>query len=120
MTLQVPGNSCKVITLRQKQGIPQILSTSSHITQGAIDLEQVSWNADSLVLKGSSRGVVGESYKIYLYVPRDPEVKYQLSHVQANIPQFTIQMGSPEVMEISFTFTARLAHWASYFTLERK
>lgn len=120
MTLQVPGNSCKVITLRQKQGIPQILSTSSHITQGAIDLEQVSWNADSLVLKGTSRGVVGESYKIYLYVPRDPEVKYQLSHVQADIPQFTTQMVSPEVMEISFTFTARLAQWASYFTLERK
>ena len=115
LVLEVPPNSCKVIALHQKRAIPQILSTSRHITQGGVDLQQVWWDADSLVLRGTSQGVAGEPYKLYLHVPKEPGLGYRFSHARADVPQFSAQMVSSRILELSFTCGGDPLHWAVYF-----
>jgi hypothetical protein len=59
----------RVLGIRRTCGRPQIYSTSRHITQGAVDLEQVVWDAATMTLSGTSRVVKGDPYTITLYVP---------------------------------------------------
>jgi hypothetical protein len=59
----------RVLGIRRKYDHPQIYSTSRHITQGAVDLEQVTWDAAAMTLSGTSQVVKGDAYTITLYVP---------------------------------------------------
>ncbi len=51
-------------SLHRKQAQPQFLSTSRHITQGLMDLEQVKWDAANRVLSGVAHCVAGEPFVI--------------------------------------------------------
>jgi hypothetical protein len=65
-----PFASC-VLCVRKKLDRPQILSTSRHITQGAIDIDQMKWDQEKRVLSAVSNVVKGDLYTITFYVPED-------------------------------------------------
>jgi hypothetical protein len=48
---------------------PQVISTSRHLSQGAVDLERLEWDAARMTLSGASRGIAGEAYEVVLYAP---------------------------------------------------
>ncbi len=48
---------------------PQLLSTSRHITQGLIDVEQEQWDSAKRTLGGVSRVVGGAPYELRIALP---------------------------------------------------
>jgi hypothetical protein len=44
----VPAESCRIIAVRAAEGHPVLLSTSRHVTQGIIEVEDESWRDDTL------------------------------------------------------------------------
>lgn len=60
---------CKVLSLRRALGYPQVVSTSRHITQGAVDLEDLVWAPGRGEMHGVSRLVGGDPYRIFLHLP---------------------------------------------------
>lgn len=56
--------------IHEKTDRPQILSTSRHLSQGAVDLESVAWE-NNLTLTGRSRVVAGDRYVITLHLPNN-------------------------------------------------
>jgi hypothetical protein len=66
-TRSVDPKDVATYAIRKTLDHPQILSTSRHISQGAVDLERVAWNGR--VLSGSSRVIKNDPYSIYLRVP---------------------------------------------------
>lgn len=71
-----PLRSCssKVFAVRKKLGHPQVLSTSRHISQGAVDIVNMSWDKSRKTLSGISKVVAGDSYEIVLYIPDDMRI----------------------------------------------
>lgn len=67
--LTLPACASRVIAVRRKTGIPQILSTTRHISQGALELSEVNWNPERRVLSGVADVVAGDDYAIYVYAP---------------------------------------------------
>jgi len=61
--------SVRIYSIRRKLDHPQILSTSRHISQGAVDLARVVWNDKTRELSGTSRVIQGDRYVITLHVP---------------------------------------------------
>ncbi len=61
--------SSKVISIHLLKSIPQVISTSRHITQGACDIIYLEWDEKCAVLKGKSRVVKDDRYDIILQVP---------------------------------------------------
>lgn len=59
----------RVYAIREKEDRPQIVSTSRHITQGGVDLEDVQWSAADRQLSGKSDVIAGDPYTITLRVP---------------------------------------------------
>ena len=60
-----------VYAIREKLDRPQIVSTNRHISQGGVDLENVTWDTNTNTLSGRSRMVRGDTYDMFLYVPEN-------------------------------------------------
>ncbi|GAH66749.1 unnamed protein product, partial [marine sediment metagenome] len=68
-----PG-SCSVIALRAVEDRPVLVSTSRHITQGVVDVQAETWDAQSYTLSGTSRLVPGDPYELRIFAPKDAVV----------------------------------------------
>ena len=63
-----PG-SVALISLHEKSGKPQFISTDRHVSQGGVELENVSWNQDTKILTGISTGPRNTSHNVFVYLP---------------------------------------------------
>lgn len=59
----------QIYAIRQKLDHPQIVSTSRHISQGGVDLQQVEWQPQARTLAGRSSVVQGDNYELAVRVP---------------------------------------------------
>lgn len=71
VSLQLRPCASKVLGIRKKLGHPQLLSTSRHITQGATDIEKMTWVPEKMTLSAVSNVVKGDPYTVTLYIPED-------------------------------------------------
>lgn len=60
----LPHGSCKILSVRPVREIPQLLSTSRHITQGIIDVCEEHWDDETRTLSGISNIVGNDPYKL--------------------------------------------------------
>jgi alpha-galactosidase len=71
LALKIGPGSVTLLALHAATGAPQLLSTSRHVTQGAIELEDVRWNAGEGALTGVSVGPKRSEHDVFVYVPGD-------------------------------------------------
>jgi len=64
-----PEFNCQLFCIRKMTDHPQILATSRHISCGATDLSEISW--ENNILKGTSTPVAGNPYTLTIYEPKD-------------------------------------------------
>lgn len=69
ITLPLPPSSCRVLAVHRQLERPQLVSTSRHVTQGAVDLVSVQWDAAQRTLSGVSRVVAGDPYELRVATP---------------------------------------------------
>lgn len=67
----------KVFSISDNKGIPQIISTSRHITQGATELENVQWSKADKCLDFTASLVEGDEYTVVINLPDGFEIKKQ-------------------------------------------
>ena len=67
--IRLTAYSSRVISVRKMTGIPQVLSTTRHLSQGALELEDIYFNSDTCVLTGITNLVPNDNYSIFIYVP---------------------------------------------------
>ena len=59
----------KVIAIRRKTGAPQLLGTTRHPSQGALELDDVHYDSQRRILSGIADVVEGDDYALYIYAP---------------------------------------------------
>jgi hypothetical protein len=69
LQVTVPAGSVRLVALHEKTGKPQWISTDRHVLQGAVEIEEASWNEAAGTLAGVSRGPVGTSHNVFVYLP---------------------------------------------------
>ena len=85
----VPPGTCRVLALRAQTDHPILVSTSRHITQGVVDVVREEWNADDLVLTGTSQVVAGDPYELRIAVPTG-ENSFLATEVQGDAPDLPL------------------------------
>ena len=90
VSVSIPPMGCRSIVVRRVKNRPQIVGTSRHITQGADDLERVSWNARTRTLSGRSRVVGGDPYRIRFTIPKGWRVRTRDVAVKGGIGLITL------------------------------
>lgn len=63
LTLEVRPEEMKTLAVREKQNIPQVVSTNRHILQGAVDVSNVSYDSKTHQLSGTFSVVKDDTYK---------------------------------------------------------
>jgi hypothetical protein len=74
---EVAKESCRVISLRAAEGHPLVVSTSRHVTQGMVDLQEENWAGGTLL--GQSRLVGGDPYELRLAGLTDAQHQWRLT-----------------------------------------
>jgi hypothetical protein len=69
LALDVPGQSCRMLSLRPCADHPQILSTSRHVTQGIVDVSEETWDDSRRILSAKCRDIGQDEYELRLVVP---------------------------------------------------
>lgn len=63
------GRSCRILSVRPVSAVPQLLSTSRHVTQGIVDVTGERWDTENSALTGSSKVVGGDPYELRIVLP---------------------------------------------------
>jgi hypothetical protein len=69
LTVALAPSSCQVIAARPVASHPQLVGTSRHLTQGADDLIEATWDRAHATWKGQSRVVGGDPYQLRFTLP---------------------------------------------------
>ncbi|NLF59922.1 MAG: hypothetical protein GX574_02120 [Lentisphaerae bacterium] len=67
--VQVAGNSAAVLRLEELRPHPWILSTDMHLLQGEAELDEVSWNPETMTLQGRMTRAAGERGNLFVIAP---------------------------------------------------
>ncbi len=115
---QLEPSSVRLLALREKRGVPQLLGTDRHYSQGGVELENVRWDAASRLLSGTALGGRGTSWKLAIYVPGgyrwvedDPEHfhdygQYSGIQVEPDVLRAHLDFSASERVDWSFRFNA--------------
>lgn len=68
----LPPNGIESLAIREKLNHPQFISSNRHLSQGCVDIEQLSWDGKSK-LNGRSRVIVNNTYTMTFYIPKEYE-----------------------------------------------
>jgi len=67
--VQVAGNSVAVLRLEELRPHPWILSTDMHVLQGEAELDEVSWDPETMTLQGRMTRAAGERGNLFVIAP---------------------------------------------------
>jgi hypothetical protein len=73
MPVEIAPHDTRVFLLHPLTSHPQFVGNSRHIT-GAYSVLDVSWDAAKSSLRGSSQGVPGEPYSLWIHLPKEISV----------------------------------------------
>ncbi len=66
---ELQPSSCRVISIRPLADRPVLVSTSRHVTQGIVDVDQESFNSRKKEMRGKSEVVGDDPYELRIYAP---------------------------------------------------
>ncbi|MEK6570782.1 MAG: alpha-galactosidase, partial [Bacteroidota bacterium] len=114
--LDLEPTSSKVLAIHQLQERPVLLSTSRHITQGAVDIKKLTWDEKRTTLEGKSQNLRRGEYTLVVWVPPGYKftravtaVDYETTTISQSIVKVTLKLGKdkPLAWKLQFERTVR-------------
>ncbi len=102
--LKLEAYQSKILSIRKMLDIPQIISTSRHITQGAEEINNVIFNKEDNTLTVNARLVANNPYEILLYVPDGYAPDSTLSKVSERVYKAKFYSKNNEAKELKISF----------------
>ncbi len=99
----LPG-SVTLFSLHEKTGNPQFISTDRHILQGAIEVENVSFNKETKIINGISKGPLGSNHNIKIYIPSPSYWKNKGIGLFYDDENFSLKMVDDNILSINVRF----------------
>jgi len=69
LEMELQPSFCRVISIRPLGDRPVLVSTSRHVTQGIVDVDQESFNSRKKEMRGKSEVVGDDPYELRVYAP---------------------------------------------------
>jgi hypothetical protein len=111
LRVTIPPASVVLLALHEKRNVPQVLSTDRHVLQGAIELEQIAWNAETQTLSGVSLGPPGTAHNLAVHLPERHPWFQGGPFLFHDFAGYTVKMMDEHILRIRVRFeeTARVA-----------
>ncbi|MBK8946819.1 MAG: alpha-galactosidase [Ignavibacteriae bacterium] len=69
LKIKLLPQSVTLLSLHEKTGNPQFISTDRHILQGAHEVENIFWSSEKNTISGTSLGILKTSHNVAIYIP---------------------------------------------------
>jgi hypothetical protein len=102
--VSVNGGSVTLLSIHEKKGIPQVISTSRHIMQGLIELENVKFDVQSNQLSGISHGPAGSKHSLYIYVPEGYNWNPAPGKLFRDFGEYAVKFTDNQILRIDLDF----------------
>jgi hypothetical protein len=98
-----PG-TVTLLTLHEKSDKPQFISTDRHVMQGAIEIENVSWNEDQKTFSGISTGPLSTSHNVFVYVPGEHPWTWGGSALFRDHDSYSLKLVDKNIIRVYVSF----------------
>ena len=109
ITLENLPYECRILSVRPYSGVPQIVSTSRHITQGAAEISSMEFKNNTLTFRASL--IKGDEYSVKLYIPDGYKLKgytgFEKHELHGHILSLTVTPEKTEDNDLSVSFYSR-------------
>jgi len=110
--LTVPPGSVVLLALHEKKGKPQVISTDRHVLQGAIELDQVTWDENTKTLSAESAGGLGTSHNVFVYVPDEHPWTWGGSALYRDYNSYSLKLIDKNIIRVHVQFeTSEKVQW---------
>jgi hypothetical protein len=93
-----------LLAIHERRGVPQLISTDRHVTQGGVELDSVEWKAATTTISGVSLGPSGTTHGVYLYLPdRHPWVQSD-PFLFYDFPGYTLKIMEENILRVQVRF----------------
>lgn len=96
--------SVLLLAIHEKRGVPQVISTDRHFSQGGIELDNVQWDQATGTLKGVSLGPQGTSHRVFIYLPDAHPWNQTDQFFFRDYPGYTLKMMDPNILRVQVRF----------------
>jgi Melibiase len=114
LAMDVMTHDTRVILLHPNLQRPQVLGTSRHLT-GAYSFNNVAWDQATTSLAGTSQGVPGDAYSIWIHVPRGFQPASVAGSARNNVKVAIEQKREGELLTLTFTGVEEQVNWTATF-----
>ena len=106
-TIRVPVNpgGVTVLSIHEKQQVPQVLSTTRHISQGLFELDNIGYNPVSNQLSGVSKGPIGSKHSVFIYVPEGFIWNSAPGKLFREFGNYTVKYTDKQILRIDLDFS---------------
>src|SRR6266550_4749563 len=70
LTLTVEPRTARTVAIRSATARPQVIGTTRHVVQGAVDVAEETWDPTTRTLKARSTNLDGRTYTVTIAVPK--------------------------------------------------
>jgi len=111
--LHFAPSSVRLLAIHAPRGVPQVIGTDRHYTQGAVELTRVRWDAAQGVLSGIGLGAPGLSWTLTIHVPEGYTWRADLRVT----PGITVTSYGDHLLRVRLQFVATdRIHWSFPFS----
>jgi hypothetical protein len=115
MVVDVPDSGCRLFSFVKAEDVPQLISTSRHVTQGWVDIDTLAYDSVNMVLSGISSVVGGDPYQLRIAVPNNIQNSYLAVGAEVDSVPFTLRQDS-NFITLDFTsLTSEQVPWRIQF-----
>jgi hypothetical protein len=104
LKIRIPPASVLLLSIHEKSNIPKVISTDRHILQGAVEMEDVRWDADKEILSGNSLGAPESAYNVYIYIPDSHPWRQGGISLYHDFPGYTLKMTDNNILRMHVKF----------------
>jgi hypothetical protein len=104
LSVTVDPGSVTLLALHAATGAPQLLSTSRHVTQGAIEIDDVQWSEAARTLSGISTGPPRTAHDVFVYVPGDHPWSWVKPPLFRDFPAYSVKLVDSNLARVRVRF----------------
>ena len=107
--IDIAPSSVRLFAIRELKGVPQVVGTSRHFTQGGVELNDVRWDREAKRLSGRALGAPQSGWDMFLHVPagwtfdRKPQTDFSIAGLFKELG-YTIAATAPGSLRVHFAF----------------
>ena len=104
LEVTVQPGGVTLLALHARSGKLQIVATDRHVSQGALEIEDVAWDADTKTLSGTSRGPLRSSHQVFVYVPEALDWTWEGSALFRDHDSYSLKLVGRQLVRVHVRF----------------